>query len=81
MMAVAAGLKTLQQVCDERGLGIWTDNLERLQAEFAAAKELGFSLAFQPAKLPLSITFDGMVTPKADGGKPKADKPAPEVVA
>lgn len=74
MMAVAAGLKTLQQVCDERGLGIWTDNLERLADEFAAAQELGFTLAFQQAKLPLSITFNG--APKVDSGKP-----APEVVA
>ena len=57
LMAAAAGLKTLQQICDERGLGIWTDNLERLQAEFATAQELGFTLAFQPAKLPLSLSF------------------------
>ena len=72
LMAAAAGLKTLQQICDERGLGIWTDNLERLQAEFAAAKELGFTLAFQPAKLPLSLAFEQAAKPQ---------KPAPEVVA
>ena len=57
LMAAAAGLKTLQQICDERGLGIWTDNLKGLQAEFAKAQELGFQLAFQPAKLPLSLSF------------------------
>lgn len=60
LMAAAAGLKTLQQICDERGLGIWTDNLQQLQREFARAKELGFTLAFQPAKLPLSLSFAGL---------------------
>lgn len=57
LMAAAAGLKTLQQICDERGLGIWTENLKGLSAEFAAAQNLGFQLAFQPAKLPLSLSF------------------------
>lgn len=71
LMAAAAGLKTLQQICDERGLGIWTDNLKGLSAEFARAKELGFTLAFQPQKLPLSLSF-GAPTMNPDGSKPKA---------
>lgn len=73
LMAAAAGLKTLQQICDERGLGIWTENLKGLSAEFEAAKSLGFALAFQPAKLPLSLSFGGsnIVSPK----------PSKEVVA
>ena len=77
MMAVAAGLKTLQQVCDERNLGIWTDNLKGLAAEFERAKELGFTLAFQPQKLPLSLSF-GTASMNPDGSKPKpkASKPA-----
>ena len=57
LMAVAAGLKTFQTVCDERGLGIWTENLKGLQREFKAARDAGFSLAFQPAKLPASLSF------------------------
>ncbi len=77
LMAAAAGLKTLQQICDERGLGIWTDNLKGLSAEFETAKSLGFTLAFQPQKLPLSLSF-GTATMNPDGSKPK--KPAKPAV-
>lgn len=70
LMAAAAGLKTLQQICDERGLGIWTDNLKGLSAEFETAKSLGFTLAFQPQKLPLSLSF-GTPAMNPDGSKPK----------
>ena len=74
LMAAAAGLKTLQQICDERGLGIWTDNLKGLSAEFETAKSLGFTLAFQPQKLPLSLSF-GTPAMNPDGSKPKTGKP------
>lgn len=73
LMAAAAGLKTLQQICDERGLGIWTDNLKGLSAEFEIAKSLGFTLAFQPQKLPLSLSF-GTPGMNPDGSKPKAQR-------
>ncbi len=73
LMAAAAGLKTLQQICDERGLGIWTDNLKGLSAEFEIAKSLGFTLAFQPQKLPLSLSF-GVPAMLPDGSKPKTGK-------
>lgn len=86
LMAAAAGLKTLQTICDERGLGIWTENLKGLSAEFAKAKDLGFTMAFQPAKLPLSLSFGAALPTPTSTKKPKADPtadPAPttEVVA
>jgi capsid protein len=82
LMSVAAGLKTLQQVCDERGLGIWSDNLKGLSEEFTKAKELGFTLAFQPAKLPMSLSFGTPI----DSSKPaRPDKsatvPTTEIIA
>jgi len=80
LMAAAAGLKTLQQICDERGLGIWTDNLKGLSAEFEVAKSLGFTLAFQPQKLPLSLSF-GAAAMNPDGSKPKPGKPKAKAAA
>lgn len=60
LTAAACGLKTFQTICDERGLGLWTENLTQLQREFNAARSAGFSLAFQPSKLPVALTFDGL---------------------
>lgn len=57
LMAVAAGLKTFQTVCDERGLGVWTQNLQQLQREFREAQTAGFALTFQQQKLPASLSF------------------------
>lgn len=64
LMAAAAGLKTMQTICDERGLGVWRDNLAGLAAEFGAARDAGFTLAFQPQKLPLSLSFTGSPQPE-----------------
>jgi len=75
LMAAAAGLKTLQQICDERNLGVWTENLEKLSVEFKRAQELGFTLAFQPAKLPLSLSFG------AAAKSQKTPIPTTEVIA
>lgn len=60
LMAAAAGLKDMQQICDERGLGIWTENIKKLQSQFATAQTAGLTLAFNPAKLPASLTFAGL---------------------
>jgi hypothetical protein len=58
LMAAAAGLKDLQTICDERGLGIWRDNLGKLKRQFAEARDAGFTLTFQDQKLPLSLSFN-----------------------
>ena len=57
-MAVAAGLKDFQQVCDERGLGIWNQNIKQIAKQMKQAKEDGVTLAFQTGKLPLILNFD-----------------------
>ncbi len=72
LMAAAAGLKDMQTICDERGLGIWRDNIEKLAVQFDEAKQAGFTLAFQPQKLPMALTFG----PPPDPIKP----PQPDAV-
>jgi len=58
LMAAAAGLKDFQQICDERGLGIWRDNIATIAAQMKQAQADGITLAFNNNKLPLSLSFD-----------------------
>lgn len=58
LMAVAAGLKDFQQVCDERGTGIWRENIRQIKRQLKQAHLDGITLAFNEAKLPLSLTFN-----------------------
>lgn len=58
LMAAAAGLKDFQQICDERGLGIWRENIRQLSSQMKQARADGITLAFQPGKLPLILNFD-----------------------
>lgn len=64
LMAAAAGLKDLQTICDERGLGVWQTNLRKLKRQFEQAREAGFSLLFQEQKLPLSLSFNQTTAPR-----------------
>ena len=58
LMAAAAGLKTFQTICDEHGLGLYSENVRELRREFDRAKRDGATLAFNPSKLPMAISFD-----------------------
>lgn len=58
IMAAAAGLKDFQQICDERGLGIWNENIKSLAKQMRQARRDGITLAFQTGKLPLILNFD-----------------------
>lgn len=55
LQAVAAGLKTMQGVCDENDLGIYEENLKQLQMEHLKAKEAGFDLQMNGQKLSVSL--------------------------
>lgn len=55
LKAVAAGLKTMQRVCNENDLGLYSDNLEQLRREQNDALEHGFVMQFNPAKLSASL--------------------------
>ena len=51
LAAAAAGLKTMQGICDEFNLGVYEDNLAALRRERDEAQSQGFVLQFNPAKL------------------------------
>ena len=55
LAAVAAGLKTMQGVCDENNLGIYEENLKALAREREQAERFGFVLQFNPAKLAATL--------------------------
>lgn len=57
LMMVAAGGMTFQEMCDKRGLGIWTENVQALAEELKAAEAAGLALMFNQGKLPVSIKF------------------------
>jgi len=66
LMAAAAGLKDFQQICDERGLGIWRDNVATIAAQMKQAQADGISLMFNNNKLPLSLSFDADLPAEAN---------------
>lgn len=55
LAAAAAGLKTMQGICDENDLGIYEDNLATLESEFAMAQSRGFNLSLNAQKLPVTL--------------------------
>lgn len=55
MHAVALGWKTNQDVCDERGLGLYENNLRQLQQESVMRAKYGFELNQNPQKLDVSL--------------------------
>lgn len=55
LASVAAGLKTMQTLCDETGMGNYTENLKRLAKERQAAAALGFEMTFNPARLDVTL--------------------------
>lgn len=58
LMLVACGGMTLQEMCDKRGLGIWSDNVQSLAAELQTAADAGLALVFNQGKLPVSLKFN-----------------------
>ena len=52
---VAAGLSTMQNLCDETGAGLYRENLKTLALEKEAARKLGFDLIFNPARLDVTL--------------------------
>lgn len=62
IMAAAMGLKDLQQICDERGLGIWSDNVKQMAKQVKQARAAGADLAFNPSKLLGAMSFSGEQT-------------------
>lgn len=56
LAAVAAGLKTMQGLCDETGLGLYSENLKTLARERELARSQGFDLQFNQARLDVLLT-------------------------
>lgn len=52
---VAAGLTTMQGLCDETGAGLYEENLQNLRHELTKAKELGFELNINTARLDVTL--------------------------
>ena len=67
LAAVAAGLKTMQGVCDENNLGLYAENLATLQRERDEAAKYGFVMQFNPNKLSASLQPSN--APVAAGGQ------------
>jgi hypothetical protein len=64
---VAAGLTTMQGLCDETGSGLFEENLQNLRHELTKAEKLGFRMRINTARL--DVTLEDMLA-----------KPAPETV-
>lgn len=52
---VAAGLTTMQGLCDETGAGLFEENLQNLRHELKKAEELGFRLRINTARLDVTL--------------------------
>ncbi len=53
--AAAAGLKSMQQICDEHGLGLFEENVKALAREQAEVQRHGYVLEFNPSKLLVAL--------------------------
>lgn len=52
---VAAGLTTMQGLCDETGAGLFEENLQNLRHELRKAEELGFRMRINTARLDVTL--------------------------
>lgn len=67
---VAAGLTTMQGLCDETGSGLFEENLQNLRHELSKAEQLGFRMKINTARL--DVTLEDILT----AGKPSTAKSA-----
>lgn len=55
LASVAAGLDTMQGLCDAAGKGIYHENLRQTARDIAFARSQGFELTFNPARLDVTL--------------------------
>lgn len=60
---VAAGLTTMQGLCDETGSGLFEENLQNLRHELHKAEQLGFRMRINTARL--DVTLEDMLAKPA----------------
>lgn len=69
---VAAGLTTMQGLCDETGSGLFEENLQNLRHELHKAEQLGFRMRINTARL--DVTLEDMLAKPAPAPTPTPKK-------